>query len=327
MRVLHIDTAREWRGGQTQLLHLMRGMSATAAVVLAPDAPLRSELEDAYVADFGSPFQTPVGLIEAIADFSPDLIAAHTSHAHGHAVRVAKCPVVVHRRLDFRVRRRSRRKYRQAAGYIAVSHAVSRVLQAGGVPAGVIEVVHDGVEQPIGDSDREGLLRTLGIPTDSLLVLAVGALVDHKGHRFLLEAIDELPERYHCLIAGTGPLGEALQGRRRVHLLGRRNDVGRLLASCDLFCHPSTEEGMGQAVAEALMAPIKVVATRAGGVPEVVRDDGVLVEPGDGVALAIGILEARGRDLHDPTRVRKTFDVETMVRGTERAYRRFAETS
>ena len=325
MRVLHIDTAREWRGGQTQLLHLMRGMDAdSTGAVLALDAPLRAAIPGALVAEFGSPLRSPRGLAEAIERFEPDLIAAHTSHAHGHAVRIASCPVVVHRRLDFRVRRRSRLKYRAAAGFIAVSHAVSRVLQAGGVPAERIDVVHDGVSPPVGAADRENLLRTLGIKEGAILVLAVGALVPHKGHRFLIEALAELPERYHCLIAGAGPLGEVLQRAERVHLLGHRGDVGRLLRSCDIFCHPSVEEGMGQVVAEALMAPIRTVATTAGGLPEVVVDDGVLVTPGSGVALAVGILEARGRPLHDPGRAAAAFAVDRMVRETERAYRRFA---
>jgi len=299
-------------------------MNSPTAAVVAPDAPLREVLEAPYVADFRSPWRTPSGLVEALEDFQPDLVAAHTSHAHAHAVRLARCPVIVHRRLDFRVRRRSWLKYRAVRGFVAVSHAVSEVLRAGGVPRERIAVVHDGVVPPVGRPRRARLCRALGIPEASILVLAVGALVPHKGHRYLVDAIEELPERYHALIAGMGPLGERLQGHPRVHLLGQRTDVGSLLQSCDLFCHPSVEEGMGQVVAEALMTPTRVVATRAGGVPEVVRKDGVLVEPGCGVALAVGILEARGRAVHDPGRARREFAVERMVRGTEAAYRHFA---
>ncbi len=324
MRILHIDTAREWRGGQTQLLYLVRAMSQPSAVVLAPDSPLRTAIPEALTADFGSPLMTPPGLREAFARFRPDIVAAHTSHAHGHAVRISSCPVVVHRRLDFAPKLLSQGKYRAAAGYVAVSHAVSRVLQAAGVPSERIDVVHDGVEVPIGEGDPD-LRRVLGIPSDTVLVLAIGALVPHKGHSFLADAIAQLPERFHCLIAGSGELGEALQGRERLHLLGERGDVGRLLRSCDLFCHPSVGEGMGQAVAEALLAPIRVVATTAGGIPEVVGSDGVLVEPGSSDALAAGILEALERDMHDPARVARDFSVETMLRGTERAYRRYAE--
>jgi L-malate glycosyltransferase len=323
MRVLHIDTGREWRGGQTQLLHLLREASTPTGVVLAPDAPLRDAVDRAFCADFRSPFRAPSGLREAIDSFRPDVIAAHTSHAHGHAVRVARCPVVVHRRVDFRVRRRSRRKYARAQGYVAVSHAVSRVLQAGGVPEERIDVVHDGVAPTEGTAQRTRLLTTLGLPADAVLVLAVGALVPHKGHLTLRNAMEELPDRFHCLIAGTGPLGVSLDGHPRVHLLGHRSDIGTLLRSCDVFCHPSIEEGMGQVIVEALMAPIRVVATTAGGIPEVVGSDGVLVAPGCAVSLAVGILDARARALHDPARVMGAFEVGRMVRGTEAAYRRF----
>ncbi len=325
MRVLHIDTGREWRGGQTQLLHLLREASTPTGVVLAPDAPLRKVVGTAFCADFQSPFGSPSGLLDAIERFRPDVIAAHTSHAHGHALRAAPCPVVVHRRVDFRVRRRSRRKYARARGFIAVSHAVSRVLQAGGVPSDRIDVVHDGVAPPPGTAQRERLVRSLGLPSGAVLVLAVGALVPHKGHRTLRDAMSELPERYHCLIAGSGPLAASLEGHPRVHLLGQRRDVGSLMRSCDVFCHPSIEEGMGQVIVEALMTPIRVVATTAGGIPEVVGADGVLVRPGCAVSLAVGILEARARALHDPTRATRHFDVSRMVRGTEAAYRRFMD--
>ena len=149
MRVLHVDTAREWRGGQTQLLHLARSM-ADCAVALPPDAPLRPALEQAGVrvlpVAFRGPFRGGRALAAAVRTFRADLVAAHTSHAHGHAVAVGTRPVVVHRRLDFAPGWGSRAKYRRATRFVAVSAAVGAVLERSGVEPGRIDVVLDGAD-------------------------------------------------------------------------------------------------------------------------------------------------------------------------------------
>src|SRR5690606_30908804 len=89
-RVLHVDTAREWRGGQTQLLHLAAS-GPPCAVALPPDAPLRPALEARGVPVF--PIEARGGwwgagaLADAARRYGADLIAAHTSHAHALALR------------------------------------------------------------------------------------------------------------------------------------------------------------------------------------------------------------------------------------------------
>jgi len=338
--VLHVDTGREWRGGQTQLLHLVRHQQGPRAVVLPKGAPLVEPLAAMGVAtcevDFKGRLVGGGSLATAIADFGPDLVAAHTSHAHAHAVRVATCPVVVHRRLDFKPSAFSRRMYRQAAAYVAVSGAVREVLLRAGVPPCRVEVVYDGVDAtPILAASPVDVRAELGLSSQEHVVLAAGALVDHKAHVHAVHAMGFLPDDVHLVIAGDGARRaeivshiEARALQKRVHLLGQRNDVAGLMAGADLFCHPSTEEGLGQVVIEALLAGLPVVATEAGGVPEVVGDLGRLVGVGrprdlaDALRASLADLDAERRRVVAARRqLRQRFSVGTMVEGTERVYR------
>jgi glycosyltransferase involved in cell wall biosynthesis len=317
MRVLHVDTAAEWRGGQQQLAYLLesRPEDFWAGV---PNSPLSQKLDrppDLSLWPGNNPFNA---VLLRFSSLKVDLIAAHTPHAHGLALFAAK-PLVVHRRTDFAPRHPF--KYNQANRIIAVSQGVARILQAAGVEAAKIRVVHDGVAPKIGKKLKN---------TPSPLYLAVGALVGHKGHSSLVHAMVEVPGT--LWIAGEGELRGALEQQiqslkleGRVRLLGQRNEIGELLASADVFVHPSLEEGMGQVVAEAMGAGCRVVATAAGGIPEVLGETGILVPPGKPAAL----VEALKRGLRLPMRAgverALRFSVEAMVSGTEAVYAELIE--
>lgn len=348
MRVLHVDTAREWRGGQTQLLHLVRGSGD--AVALPADAPLRPALEAAGVevlpVAFGGSVRGTAALSGVLRRWKPDLVAAHTAHAHTHAALLG-ARHVVHRRVDFAPGGApwSRWKRGRAAGWVAVSDAVAGVLTRAGVAADRVVVVRDGVDpapfEAIGPDARARARAALGIPLDAPVIGAVGALVPHKGHRHLIEAaawIDNQRKDVWVVIVGEGPEREALQALAtqwtiapRVRLVGARDDVPQLLAAFDLFVHPSVEEGLGQAVIEAMLAGVPVVASQAGGIPELIDDlhTGLLVRAGDGEALARAIIAAlRGRDRAaaraEAARERaRMFSVAAMVAGTRAAYDQF----
>ncbi len=325
-----MDSATEWRGGQVQLALLLQGLRERGLRVLLA-APPRGEL----AARVGAP-DLPLAagndpraawqLRSWLARNPVDLVAAQTSHAHGSCVLAGLSPVV-HRRVDFAPSssRASRFKYRRAGLFVAVSDGVRQMLRAAGVPPHRIRVVHDGV-RPLGAADPAP-----DLTGDGPLLLAVGALVEHKGHRVLLEALARLPGQ-RCVIAGEGPSRgrlqrqiEALGLQGRVQLLGQRQDVPALFAAADLLVHPSVEEGMGQVVVEAMAAGLAVLVSDAGGLPEVVGDGCCPVPAGDPAALAAAI---RTR-LDDPRRydlplarlrARELFSVEAMVEGTLQAY-------
>lgn len=312
MRVLHVDTSTGFRGGQQQLAWLLRARrdpwagvpdGLLAALVGPPDIPLR-------------PGGDPRNAL-ALVGVTADVFAAHTPHAHGICLLAGK-RTVVHRRVDFVPR--DPWKYRPVAGVIAVSAAVRSVLIGVGLPAERIEVVYDGVEAAEDGPAPEDLPRPLYV--------CVGALVDHKGHRYAVDAMGSL--RGTLLIAGEGPNRAALQKRianrglvGRVRLLGQVPEIGGLLASADAFVHPSTEEGLGQVVLEAMLAGCRVVATAAGGIPEIVGACGELVRPRDVDALTAAMHRVLSRPRGEGIARAQQFSVARMVAGTAEAYGRF----
>jgi glycosyltransferase involved in cell wall biosynthesis len=339
MRVLHVDTAREWRGGQVQLQALALSRDAEQAVAVPEDAPLSAAL----VADgvtvqpvaFRGELRGTAGLRAVVRTFVPDVVAAHTAHALAHALRASDVPVVAHRRVDFRPNAVGVGRLRRAARVIAVSHAVRSVLVAAGVDPDRVDVVYDGVDPPGPSGRRTTLREVLGVGRHTPVVLAVGALVEHKGHATLVDALALLPG-VHAAVAGEGPLRTALLRRAaragvadRFHLLGTRDDVPDLLKTTDVVCHPSWEEGLGQAVLEALLTGAAVVGSRAGGLPEILHGRGVLVTPRSAAELAVALEQT----LTDPVsfrraaeasfeELRSVFSTSRMISGTIAAYAR-----
>ena len=181
--------------------------------------------------------------------------------------------------------------------------------------------------------------KELGLPPEGPIIGTVGRLVPIKGHTWLLRAVPrvlaEFPQASVVLI-GDGPLlgelkelADELGITPHVVFLGTRHDIPECLAVLDLFVLPSLNEGMGRALVEAMAVGSPVVATRVGGIPDVVADctTGLLVPPRDDRALAeaiLTLLRDRSRRAAYGEAARRyvdgRFDIETMVHNIERLY-------
>ncbi len=176
-------------------------------------------------------------------------------------------------------------------------------------------VVH-GVDLSQSDSlvarraEYRALVRTeLAVDDDEFLFLAVANLRPEKGYDVLLDAAKviadaDLPIRIAAV--GRGPLRDALRARQielgledRFRFLGQRGDVLQLLAGADAFVLASHHEGLPVALMEATSVGLPIVASRVGGIPQVLEDevDAILVPPGEAVPLA----DAMKRLASDPT--------------------------
>ena len=134
---------------------------------------------------------------------------------------------------------------------------------------------------------------------DAYLLVVVARLHPEKGHEYLFQAMARLKgqtdRRVLLLVVGTGPFDQAYREQVRtlgceeqVRFTGFRRDVPDLMAAADLVVLPSVAEAFGLVLTEALYLGTPVVATRVGGIPEIISDgiDGVLVPPANSEALA-----------------------------------------
>ena len=237
--------------------------------------------------------------------------------------------IIAHRRVDFHVKPKS--SWTRADRVIAVSDAVKRVLVEDGVNERDVVVIPDGIdpnEIRANAARAPDIRRRLGLPDHVPLAVNVAALVGHKDQQTLVRAAAAARTRapqLHWVIAGEGPLRDALQREIGalgvgdiVHLVGYVDPVDALIREARVFVMSSREEGMGSVVLEALALERPVVATRAGGLPEIVPAEW-LAPVGDAGALASKTLLALDHPARLPLDDR--FTAKSMAEATLAQYR------
>ncbi|OGF15330.1 MAG: hypothetical protein A2W00_07040 [Candidatus Eisenbacteria bacterium RBG_16_71_46] len=324
MRIAHLDTGRTWRGGQAQVLLLMRGLRARGhdGVLLAPAGPL---LEKARAEGLEAVRWRPLTEWDPVAAWvaarvfarvRPDVVHCHSAHAQVPGVVAARhagvAATVVSRRVDFAVATHplSRLKYRLPVDrYFCISRGVMEVMAAAGIPRRRLALVPSGIELPARDGGAPGtdpadLRALIGAPPNTPVVGTVAALAPHKNHADLLEAAARVARarpgvRFAWI--GEGECRPDLERRRRalglegvVHLLGFRADARSLMRQFTVFALASWLEGLCTSLLDAQARGVPVVATAVGGIPEVVQDgvSGRLVAERDPEALAGALIEA-----------------------------------
>lgn len=224
---------------------------------------------------------------------------------------------------------------------VCVSESVAEFsMYDAGIACEKLRVIPNGVEV---DRFRHAVpadLSPFGIGPDCRTLLAVGRLHEQKGHRILLEAAAPLlgqDPKLHLLIAGEGPLRSELERivtaapwGGRVHFLGPRDDIPRLMRAAAVFVLPSLWEGMPNVVLEAMAAGVPIVATDVEGVRELLAPAGAthIVPPGsaemlrDRIESVLRDPDAAQESARDLQRVSgEQFTVEAMVQEYADLYR------
>jgi L-malate glycosyltransferase len=358
---LHIDTARTWRGGQNQVLLTVNGLRAIgqrAALAAHPHGELRRRAAEGLELIPLAP-RTEVDLAAAwkfsrlLKRLAPDIVHAHDPHGvamaslgismASAALKGRRPPALVaSRRVDFRLKGNSlsRWKYRQVDCFIAASEAIRQMLVGDGVPAERTVTVHEGIDvERVAATLPVNVHEAFFLPHGAPVVGNVAALVPHKGQRHLIEAarlvVPQLPD-VRFVILGEGELREQLERQvsehhlqKHVLLPGFRTDVIGCIKDFDLFAMSSVTEGLGTSLLDAMACARPIVATTAGGIPEIVENGvtGLLVPPRDHAAMADAIVRmlkdaalsermgAAGRE-----RVTARFTVDRMVEHTAAVY-------
>jgi len=287
----------------------------------------------------------------------PDVIHAHDPHGIAMASLALSIgagsskgrrtpPLVASRRVDFHLKGNSfsRWKHRQVDCFVAASEAIRQMLIADGVAGDRTVTVHEGIDiDHVVAAPPVNVHQAFWLPHHAPVVGNVAALVPHKGQRYLIDAahlvVQEIPDT-RFVILGEGELREHLEKQVHEHHLekhvllpGFRTDVLGCMKGFDLFVMSSVTEGLGTSLLDAMACWRPIVATRAGGIPEIVEDGmtGLLAPPRDARALAEAIVRA----LRDPAlrqrlgeagfnRVRDRFTVDRMVAQTAAVYERVA---
>jgi glycosyltransferase involved in cell wall biosynthesis len=319
MRILILSTSMGMGGADQQILILTRAMRdrghEVRIVALTPLGPMGLEAQREGIPTDSLDLRKNPGdlariarLVRMIREWRPDILHTHMAHANllGRAVRLL-APV---RALVSTIHSISDGGRLRMVGYRLTNHLADRVtiisrlaadryVKIGAVPAGRLEVIPNTVDlerfRPSPEA-RTAIRTQLGIG-DEFVWLAVGRFQPAKDYPTMIAAFADLAHTStsRLILVGQGPLrGEVERLLRaegienRVRLLGVRRDVPDLMCGADGYVLSSAWEGMPVVLLEAAAVGLPVVATRVGGVSEVVEDGvtGSLVPPGDPAALA-----------------------------------------
>ncbi len=329
LRILHTEASLGWGGQEIRILTEARGVAARGHDVLLA-APAESRICREAPAFGVDAIAVPIGrksvrgllaMRGLLLDRAFDVVNTHSSTDSWLAAVASRLvgrapPLVRTRHISAPVPRNATTRwlYRTATDRIVTTGERLRlqVIEETGVDAARVVSIPTGIDlaryQP--GPAREAR-ESLGLPVQGPLVGIVATLRSWKGHRYLLEALAALPDRtVRLAIVGDGPQREALEAAarslglgERVIFAGNRPDVAPWLRAFDVFCLPSyANEGVPQALMQAMACGLPVVSTPVGSIAEIVQDGftGRLVAPQDAPALRVAIAELLA---DEPTRL------------------------
>ena len=350
---LFVDLDREWRGGQSQALLLLKGLyeRGHAAELLTVRGSLlakRARHDGVYVHTIGGSMRrllAAVAIRTLLADDRFELVHVNEAHALSAAWLAGahkRLPLLSSRRIGFPLQRNwvSNARFRALTRFLANSQQVAKSLIDAGVPAKRISIVNEGVEIPDLPSpeERAAARKKWRIADSEYLFGCASAFVPEKGQRHLVEALHAIRGRFshaRLLLTGEGEtlaeikdLVDRLDLRETVILPGFQTHMRDFYASLDAFVFPSEFEGLGTALQAAMAYALPVISTVRGALGEVVEDErtAIVAEPNAkefAAAMERLLLDrqlqkklgAAGRE-----EVKRRFSADRMVENTLRVY-------
>jgi glycosyltransferase involved in cell wall biosynthesis len=359
LKIVHVDLGKTLRGGQEKLLLLARGLRDRGHqqwLACQNGTPLEGKARDQGMPVLTVPAFDP-GQLGAIRRLRRTLLAERPDILHAHDARgqnlawlasqglpvrrVANRDVTFHPKIPGGQWLQSWKYTHTADLVVTCSGYIKQSLIRSGVPAAKIEVIYAAIkwpELPPSASNRSGARAAWGFGEQDFVAGHVGAFTSEKGQDIAIEAAALLIQRLpSARIVLAGEVSEEALGnlRRRypgleghVHLPGYVPDLEAFFAGLDLFIMPSRGEGFGISALQAMAHGVPVVASRVGGLPEIIEDGetGWLIPPGSPQALAEAIVHAasdraRLREMGLKARERaRQFSSELMVERTEAVY-------
>lgn len=354
MKVLHVETGRHLYGGARQVAYLLNGLSrypGQHALVCSDVGEMARAIENGAVTLYPVPMRGDLDLAfigrlrRIIRRERPDLLHIHSRRGDmvsALAGYLEGVPMVLSRRVDNpETLLAMMLKYPLFKRVITISRGIREVLIKSGVRSDKISVVPSAVdtERYRPARDLTWFRREFELPESAVSIGVIAQLIERKGHQVLFEAAPPILKRHpnvKFLVFGKGRLAEPL-ARQCAHLgieeavrfYGFREDMERIIPCLDLIVHPALLEGLGVALLEAAACGVPIVATRVGGIPEIVQEgiNGILVSPnnsGEIIQAVERLLENTAmRRLYGQAGRRiavNAFSIETMVTGNYAVY-------
>jgi len=349
LSLLFIDTEKIWRGGQAQLLTLIRGLHQhghETNLICHPGTLLEKRATKIGIPTFPMSIRSELGiisffrLIPAMRRIRPEIIAFNTPKAVFIGTAASRFTSVgariIFRRVNFPLRKSflTRLKYTWGIDCIvAISESIRLQLEISGIPGSRIRTIYEGMDLSLYPARSAKSIPASGKPT---VVGTVAHLSQEKGIQYLIEAAAMIPDvhkKLRFVIVGEGDCLTELKALVRDKGLldiflfaGFHSNTAQYIKAFDIFALPSLSEGLSSAILEAMATSLPIVATNVGGIPELVidGDNGLLVAPKDPAALAGAIQrlcenpeESHRMGLRGRERMEEKFTMERKIRETE----------
>ncbi|WP_068711455.1 glycosyltransferase family 4 protein [Vibrio tritonius] len=302
MKICHVNLASGYHGGENQTLQLIKQQ-----ITMGYDLTV--------VANPKSPFAEAIRQLDCRLVLAPHYLRAHQRHItegcqliHVHEGRAIywawlqnllfKVPYIVTRRIDNVLKKKwlATKAYSNAKVVIGLSSDIVQKVHDAYPNLHTVKIPSSPVTYPIDPTALEQIQQQF---SGKFLVIHAANMLKHKGFDVTIGAAKLLEKSHpdvHFALLGDGKeradLEQLAGAPSNLSFMGKQSNMGTWFAAADMQVHPSYTEGLGSVILEGLHSGLPVVASRAGGIPDIIEDhvSGLLIEPGNSQALASAIL-------------------------------------
>ncbi len=309
IRILHIETGKNLYGGAKQVLYLIRGLVeknfGEHILVCSKENPIYTHLQGKitlYAENIRGELDVLFlrKLLSIVAKEHPHILHIHSRRGAdlwGWIVgRILNVPIIITRRVDNpELALWARIKYNRCTRVITISHGIEKVLKREGVNEKKLSCIPSAVDtqEYKPTCHNTWFLKEFSLSKGNTVVGMIAQFIPRKGHHLILEIASHLTPRYPntiFLLFGKGKLREEIKKeikkrhlQEKVRICGFRKDMPRIIPCLDILIHPAYMEGLGVSLLQASACEVPIIASRVGGIPEIVRngENGILVEAGN----------------------------------------------
>jgi len=341
MNILHISTGKTFRGGERQIKRLHEGLrekGINSLVLCRKDGKLRHEIQQGVTPlpwKGGISIGGLLGTFKICVSFKPHIIHCHDAHALTCGALISlffSTALIYTRRVLFPISPSpfSQWKYRRCTAIIGISHAVVSQVKEGIPNCPRVTLIHSSVFVEHDRLNREKAREMLSISADRFVVATVGHFSDEKNAALLISAASKIQKtRPNIIFLLIGPYPDSLSSTvpQNCILTGMLHNASQYYSAFDIYVSTSNAEGLGTALADAVISDIPAVATDAGGTRDIFPSDFLLVPQDDPKTFELVLMrsidnydKAQSKAREIGKRARALFSLSAMIEKTLSLY-------